>query len=749
MLLLCGAGAFFGASALFQMEAWNKLDVDRITQVDQSLLLYDRNGVEITSLHKTEDRLWISINEIPLQVRNAFIAAEDARFYDHIGVDFVRIAGAAWADIKAGSYVQGASTISQQLIKLSHLSSEKEMSRKLEEAVLAYQLEQRYSKDEILEMYLNYVYFGGGFYGVEAAARGYFGVHANELTVAQSAQLAGILKSPSRFSPHLKPEASKGRRDVVLGLMQEYGYLTVEECQKAKAEKVELKYAENAEKRGYYVDLALTDACGILNVSMDTLLSGGYRIYTEMDSALQTECENIFADDRYFPITPGQESPEGALVIVNVKNGGVCALMGGRENTVALAYNRATRIRRQPGSVIKPVIVYAPALEAGFTAATMLLDDQINFNGYQPNNFSNTFSGWVTMREAVTKSLNVPAVTVMAEVGVEKSKRFAERVGVSFDERDKSLALALGGFTYGVSPYQIAGAYAAFANGGVYTTPGLIARIEDAEGNAVYQRDERGIRVMSRGNAYILTSMLESVVTDGTGKRLSELNIPIAGKTGTSGTEKGNRDIWMAAYNPEYAAAVWIGYDADNGGLLPEHATGGTYPATILRAVYASLYPQGDAPDFAVPSNVKRFRIDRYTLDTEHVAVLANALTPETDSYSEVFVAGTEPEELTSYWKIPSPPETLTATVGAQGVTISFTPENRMILYRLYRETADGKSVMLSEFTGTVERVSYVDAAVRRKNEYTYYVIPVHPKLNIGGEQVTGTASVKVHIRIG
>lgn len=750
LLFLFCAGLAFAASAIFEMDAWSKLDPSRITNAPQSLILYDADGAEITSLHALEDRIWVPLNEIPKHTRDAFISAEDARFYDHFGVDVVRIAGAAWADLKAGAYVQGASTISQQLIKLSHLTSDKRMERKLEEAVLAYQLERRYGKEEILEMYLNYVYFGGGYFGVEAAARGYFGVHARELSVAQSAQLAGILKSPTRFAPHLNAQASLGRRNVVLGLMEEYGFLNAEECTAAKAEAAVIVHATRKERRGYYVDLAMTEACERLNVSMDTLLTGGYRVYTAMDATAQAACEAAFAAEDSFPEGVGEDRPEGAVVLVNVATGGIAALLGGRENDVALAFNRATRIRRQPGSVIKPVLVYAPALEAGYTAATMLLDEQVDFEGYQPSNPSDTFAGWITMREAVTRSLNVPAVSVMAQLGVEKSKAFAERFGIEFHPRDQSLALALGGFTYGVSPMMIAGAYAAFAAGGVYSEPSTVLRITNSKGKELYAYAPERTRVLEQTNAYVLTSMLVSAVKSGTGRRLGALNIPLAGKTGTTGDETGNRDIWMAAYNPEYAAAVWIGYDdAKNGRALPKSATGGTYPAKILSSVFGAIYEGRTAPDFTMPSGVREYRIDSHTLSSEHVAVLANALTPDEEAYSEVFVVGTEPGMLTSYWQIPAPPTHITAAVSERTVLIYFETPNRYVLYRLYRENSEGKSVLIGEFSGADGSVATEDNAVTRNGVYQYYVIPVHPQLTIGGQPVTGEASRRVSIRVG
>ena len=732
------AGLSFAASAVFEMDAWSRLDVSLITDVDRTLLLYDRYGGEITTLHDTEDRIWLPLEKIPKRTRDAFIAAEDARFYDHFGIDVIRILGAAWADLKAGAYVQGASTISQQLIKLSHLTSEKKMERKLEEAVLAYQLERVCSKEDILEMYLNYVYFGGGYYGVEAAARGYFGVSAEALTAAQSAQLAGILKAPAKYAPHLRPEASKGRRDVVLDLMEEYGFLSHEECAAAKAEQVTLVHGTAAEKRGYYVDLALNEACDRLGIGMNALLQGGYRIETMLDPAIQASCEKLFAEEENFPA--GEDGgPEGAIAVVDVTTGGVAALQGGRESGVALAYNRATRIRRQPGSVIKPVLVYAPALETGYTAATMLLDEQVDFDGYRPGNSGDTFAGWVTMREAVTKSLNEPAVSVMAQLGVEKSKSFAEGVGIVFDGRDRSLALALGGFTYGVSPLQVAGAYAAFANGGTYSTPSVIRRVLDRDGQVVYEYKPERKRVMSEANAYVLTSMLQSVVTGGTGRRLGEAGIPLAGKTGTTGDERGNRDIWMAAYNPQYAAAVWMGYDdGGQGRMMLETATGGTYPALLLKKLFTQMYQAGGAPAFSMPAGVREYRIDSHTLKNEHIAVLANALTPEGEAYSEVFVMGTEPGEMTSYWQIPSPPTRITATSNEETALLYFETPNRYILYRLYRENQEGKSVLLMEFSGENGSVAYEDKGIKQPGTYRYYVIPVHPQLTIQGEPVGG-----------
>ena len=371
LLLLTPVAAL--AAYVFSRDAWHMLDEEKLSYEQLSVQIFDGEDRLFSALGKGEKRLLLSIEDLPAHVKNAFIAAEDARFYDHPGVDFIRILGAAWSDLKAGAFVEGASTITQQLIKLTHLNSRKELSRKVDEAILAVQLERIYGKDQILELYLNTVYFGGGFYGLETAARGYFGVSARELTLDEAALLAGVLKSPGRFSPRLRPEASVGRRGVILHLMAGYGMISEQDAEEAAARPLRLFRDPTLERRGYYVDYALLESCRLLNISMAQLLSGGYRVYTGMDREANLLCEELFRQDELFPQVNG-ESAQGAICLMDAQTGYISALVGGRDQEVALSYNRATRIRRQPGSVIKPILVYAPALESGYTAAEMLLD---------------------------------------------------------------------------------------------------------------------------------------------------------------------------------------------------------------------------------------------------------------------------------------------------------------------------------------------------------------------------------------
>lgn len=729
LFLLCGAVKTLG------MDRWVDFDVYRITGCDRTSIIYDGQSDVVTRLHGVQDRTWVSISELQPSTVYAFISAEDARFFEHEGVDVIRIAGAIVADIKAGSYVQGASTISQQLIKLSHLTSEKTISRKAEEAALAYEMERQYSKEDILEMYLNYVYFGGGYYGIEAAAEGYFGVHASDLTLDQSAMLAGILKSPSGYAPHINYAASINRRNNILRLMRDYGYITDDEKKQASAGRPTILHDKNEEYSGYYTDAVTKSAAALMGITVDELIRGGYSIYSAMDSDIQHYCEEMFKNGELFPA----EDSEAAIVVLEPSTGMVVAMVGGRSYTGGISFNRATDIRRQPGSVIKPVIAYAPAFEyLNYTAADMILDEETTFADYTPSNYGNKYYGWVTVREAVTKSLNVPAVKTLSAVGVYRAKDFAKRCGIEFDDKDDSLALALGGFTYGVSPLQIAGAYSCFASGGIYNTPTLIKKITDRNGLTVYEYRQDSRRVMSEANAYILTSMLKSVVTEGTGHRLNTLDIPIAGKTGTVGLANGNRDAWMAGYTPEYTAVVWQGYDSDRLGLLPSSATGGTYPALMLYELFNHIYPDGRSGDFEKPESVKQYSIDAKTLKKQHKAVLANAMTPQSSRVTEYFTEETAPEDVSGYWTVPGSAQNLLAVREEGGVMVSFDCPDDFGMYTLWRSEAGKAEKPLMTWNGREGHIEYIDAAVKPGKGYRYRVTVKHEELLIGDEPVEG-----------
>ncbi|MBQ9949335.1 MAG: PBP1A family penicillin-binding protein [Clostridia bacterium] len=741
ILLMGMSFIFFVGIKVCELDAWHEFDPNKILNADETLILYNSDSEEICTLHLKEDRITVPLSSVPKHVQKAFISAEDARFYEHIGIDIIRIAGAALEDIKSGGYVQGASTITQQLIKLSHLSSEKTMQRKAEEAVLAYLMEKEFTKDEILGMYLNYVYFGGGFYGIEAAARGYFGIHASELSTAQGAVLAGILKSPSAYAPHLDFEASMGRKDNILSLMHEYGHLTDSEYASACAEEIELHMTEEAD-RSYYIDYAIDEACRILGISNDELLRGGYRIYTAQDSDIQDICDRIYSDDDMFPA----KDVQSAIAVVDTETGEIDALIGGRGKYSAACYNRAVNIRRQPGSVIKPLIVYAPAMEYyGYTAASVIADEPRSFGAYTPKNSGNKYYGNVTLRRAIKGSLNIPAVTVLNDIGVESGKKFASQVGIEFESGDNGLSLALGGFTKGVSPLQIANAYGAVCDG-LYTESSAIASVEDKYGNVLYTHSAEQTRVLSEANAYILTNMLCSVASDGTGRRLSDLGFDVACKTGTVSVDDAtNRDAWIAAYTREHAVAVWIGYDSAKDGVMESSVTGGSYPADIVKKLFEKVYEE-NAPEFVKPDSVVRTKLDVHSVEEDAVAALATLITPEESVFYEYFASGTEPDMVSRYWSPPVPPNDFMCTGYTDGVvTFSFTSGGDDIVYELYRRV-DGAEKLVGTYSGREgQPVICTDDAARGKT-VSYFIRPYRERQETG-VKLEGASSVQIVVQ--
>ena len=473
-------GALIAGWFLFDVPSWQRLDLDKITAVQQTGAVYDRHDQPIGALKGSQDRTVIDPAVLPDYVKNAFLAAEDLRFYHHYGFDPVRILGAVIANLRSRSFSEGASTITQQLIKLTHLSSDKTIARKLEEIWLAVQLEAACTKDEILGMYLNYVYFGRGAYGIEAAARAYFDVSARDLTPAQAAALAAIVKAPSLYAPHIAPQANAARRGYILATMREHEMLTEEEYAAAAAETVSVQPAKTAENvYGWFTDAVIEEAGRILGVSGDALLGGGYHVYTTLEPAYQQIADNEYAESKNFAAAASDgEKPQSAMACVDAESGAVLCIVGGREYTVQRGLNRATQLRRQPGSALKPLAVYAPAIEShGATTATVLNDTPTTFaGGYAPRNSGNSYHGFVTVREALKWSMNVAAVQMLSRIGVPAAREYLQKVGIPLADADRGLSLALGSLTYGVSPVQLAAAYAAFGTAASTTSRTSSAR---------------------------------------------------------------------------------------------------------------------------------------------------------------------------------------------------------------------------------------------------------------------------------
>ena len=749
--ILCFCIGVFFLSFLFGLEEWKEFDPEKIGEMQQTLLIYDRDGNETAALYNKQNRQYITIDKIPDYVKNAFIAVEDMRFYEHGGVDFIRIIGAFLEGLTSGDPIRGTSSISQQLVKNTSLTGVRKISRKLQEAVMAYKIEKVYSKDEILEMYLNYIYFGHGAYGIEAASKVYFGKSCTELTISEAALLAGVVKAPTYYAPHLNMENSVSRRDLVLSLMQEQGYISEKQEEQAKKQKIVLAEETDFEY-GYFADMVLSEAKEVLCVDSETLLSSGYKIYTTLEQDMQKELEELFGDTENFPENAADGTQcQSAVCVLNSQNSEILAIMGGRSYETRLCLNRATSMQRQPGSTIKPVLVYATAIEKlGYSPATLVLDERGDFDGYIPKNFSDKYLGWVTLRQALASSLNLPAVRVLQDVGIESAKVYASSVGIPFDEMDTGLTLALGGFTTGVSPLQLCNSFTPFANGGYYSYPSCITRIEDGSGNVVYEKPETKTSVLSIETAYLMTSVLESAASTGTARRVSTEGVEIAAKTGTSGSSGlsgGNKDAWTVAYNTDITVCCWMGFDiTDDDHCLPSNETGGTYPAQLIQKLFENVYFDREGPLFMQPTGVVKVELDGATLGD--APLLAGKLTPEEEIVTEVFLAENAPTEYSEYWSVPKTPDDVTVNGGSGGYPlISFHTKQEYAQYRIMR-AQNGYETLVCVCSGETPYVSYLDDSALYGQAYEYYVVPVHPELKINGERLCGAPSRSVFITL-
>ncbi|SDK59478.1 transglycosylase domain-containing protein [Natronincola ferrireducens] len=674
--------------------------------LDESSFILDAEGQVLEKVQANGYRDIVEYNQIPQHLIDAFIAIEDERFWTHNGLDFRRIFGAAWTNIRTGSR-QGASTINQQLAKNLYLTHEQTYTRKIQDMYYAIQLEEQLSKQQILEAYLNTIYLGSGANGVQAAAQIYFSKDVSELTIAESAIIAGIARNPRRYSPILSLEKDQvdedkhyvlddrdplitiiyqdsfqPRQRLVLNNMKRLGMINEDEYQKALDEDIKSNLKPNRmvaeEFSSYFGDLVKDDVIkafmdnGYSREEASTLLSsGGLRIYSTMDSRIQKILDEEYAKQENFknPRTgqnllevgeDGNVQPQSAMVIMDHTTGEIKGLIGGRGFTGRKIYNRAVN-PRQPGSSIKPIAVYTPAIDNGFTAGTVIDDIPIYFNKQEPtrrwptNVNSNQYRGLITIREAIRHSSNVGAAATLRQLGNYNDNTafnimldYMDKFGISTVVRpensirgnsDYTYSSALGGMTKGVSPLEMTAAFGTLANQGVYTKPITFTKVTDRHGNLILEKNSQKNRVVAPETAYLMTDMLVTAVNSGTGTRarLKNTQIPVAGKTGTTNERL---DAWFVGYTPYYTAATWIGYDT-NQKSLPDG--GGALAAPVWKSVMDRIHEGMSAKSFENPGNLVRVNICNVSgkLPNEYCS-----LDPRGSRViSELFISGTQPTE--------------------------------------------------------------------------------------------------------
>ncbi|MGE5527650.1 MAG: transglycosylase domain-containing protein [Patescibacteria group bacterium] len=532
-------------------------------------IVYDAKGREVGRFF-VENRDPVNLTQIPQTVRDAVIAVEDKRFYGHRGVDLRAIGRALWVDLKGGGqYQQGGSTITQQLARNALLTQEKRMWRKIREAFYALAIERKYSKDQILEFYLNQIYFGRGAYGIQSAAKMYFGKEARALSLHEAALLAGIIRAPGYYDPYNDIKEARGRRALVLDLMVEQGYITQKQAAEAKAKPLGVVPLKAKQRRAaYFMEYVERQLAG--RFQRFELDRTGLRIYTTLDNDIQEAAESMLKSVREGKAdASGVMQPQVAAVALDPATGYIKAMIGGRDfgNT---QLNRADRAYRQPASTIKPFVYTAAIDTRQFNPSTILMDEPLSFynaNGttYSPGNFDGRFRGAVTLQEALEQSINIIAVKLVDRLGPSVVASYARKMGLqnlvlSGRQNDLNLAsLALGGLTRGVTPMELAAAYSPLANRGIKVEPIGILRVTDRHGNVLLERRPSRRVVLSEATAYVMTNMLRRVVTNGTGRNayIDEYH-PVAGKTGTA---QRNVNAWFVGYTKSLVAVVWLGND--------------------------------------------------------------------------------------------------------------------------------------------------------------------------------------------
>ena len=603
LVLVIIAGLTFG----YIFAAYHSLpEVGNNMRPAVSSQVFDSQGKLITILHSDQNRLPIDINKVPQNLQNAFIAAEDNRFYDHIGIDPIGILRAVAANVTHRGIAQGGSTITQQLAKNAFLSQDQTLKRKIQEAMLALELERKYSKKEILEMYMNQIYFGRGAYGIQTAAKTYFNKDVSELTLAECAMIAGLPKSPNYYSSSISEATA--RKNVVVGQMEKYGYITPQQAAEAKRAELDIKQkttSDATDETAYFIDYVTQEVAQ--KYGDDALYKEGLKIYTTLDTDKQhaavTAMENLPETHKD---AQGLTQPQGAIVSINPKNGYILAMVGGRGQD---SFNRASMAVRQPGSAFKP-FVYMTALEHDMSPDTTVEDKKISYGSWSPNNADNTFRGSMPLWKALALSVNTIAVQLADKVGPANVIANAKKLGITTlvedgSPNDDNLAsAALGGLTKGVTPLEMASAYGTFANKGVHIKPTAIIKILDRNGNVLEDNSSdsemQKTQVMSEKTAYEMTSMLEGVITRGTGTAAS-IGRPAAGKTGTTDD---NHDAWFIGYTPDIVTAVWVGDDTGSQSLGEIY--GGTVPAQIWHDYMVSAVSGTPADDFEVPAGMSK-----------------------------------------------------------------------------------------------------------------------------------------------
>ena len=694
-----------------------KLDINKLTSINNGIIIYSAS-MEESSLSNT-NRSVVDIDSLPNYVVKAFVDVEDKRFFEHNGYDLKRIIKAGFVNLSTKSKSQGASTISQQLIKNALLSNEKTYSRKLKEIILAIKLEKNFNKNEILEMYLNTIYFGSNAYGLENASNIYFNKSAKELTINEACCLAGLIKSPANYSPITNYENSLNRKNFVAKTLYAMNDISEEEYKKTIEEPIEL--ANRKDFNQSYEEEAIYEACKLLNLTERELINRKYEIVTFKDNELQAKLaesnNDVIANTKKNYDTDNIDS----LSIVVDNSGKVQAYYTNSR------YN-LHNLKRQPASTLKPLAVYLPCVIHNIlTPSTLILDEKINYNGYSPNNADKKFHGYVSTREAVSNSYNIPAVKALDYVGINKAKDVLTSLGINISKSDNNLSLALGAVKNGVRIFDLLSAYSILANMGEYKGLCFVDKIMDENKNIIYKHEDYAERVIKSEDCFLVNDMLKETAKTGSARRLSSLSLPIASKTGTAYNGVNNTDLYNVAYTTNHTLLSWIGGIKNN--TLPESMKSSYEPTEINKRILEALYENKKLEDFEQPSEIEKMPFDLVEYNENHII-----MTPDENTKERYIVY--------DYFKKDNPPKpndnkdelNLGVEISKIGSALTFKAKPNKS-YKIYKNTTDGKSIFYecNEKSGEIE---LTDNNIFKYDEVNYmlddgtnnYEVKIRPK---------------------
>lgn len=611
-------------ASFFLITAGSNLQEEKLIDYGKTIAVYDDANNKIESASLQTKQTSVRLEELSTETVNAFIASEDRNFYKHNGLNYKRMLKALYKNISSHSFKEGASTISQQLIKNTHLSSDKTITRKLKEIKLTKQLERRYSKDDILEMYLNTIYFGHNCYGLEAASQFYFDKRAGELTLDESATVVGLLASPNNYSPFKNAEKCLKKRNIVLNSMWECKFISKEQCDNAKKQPLPTQKQSKSSSAESYL-------YGVFNEFEELNLenyahSGNIQIKTYMNKKIQTALDNIKTetDFSYF---------------VRTAQGGIAGFASTIGNT-----------KRQIGSTAKPLFVYAPAIEEKkLNLFTKIKDEPIDYGGYTPENYDKKYHGNVTVEESIAKSYNIPAVKTMNSLNLDKIENYSKKMNVNLEDADKNLSLALGCMKEGMTLKQLSDCYSTFQGSGIYTESHYIREICDSKGKILYTDKTEKSSVFSQGTCSLINQALIQTVKTGTAKKLKDISFDVACKTGTCGNKDGNTDAYAVGYTSNHVFGIWLG-DKDNARL---DITGGTDCCEILKQIIHETYTSESCPPLDINSGTTQIEIDREEYENNDKIILCDDTSPKLNRLTVKCLSDNLPKEKSTRFSSP------------------------------------------------------------------------------------------------